>query len=63
MTSLHNFESPPDVAADARLADELVKRARKLRWIGPEAAAEALFAEPRRFDPGSASPSAPSATG
>lgn len=54
MTSLHNVETPPDVAADARLADELIKRARKLRWIGHEAEAEALFVEAQRFHPGSA---------
>ena len=37
-------EEPPEVSAEQRTSSELVKRIRKLRWMGMEREAEALQA-------------------
>ena len=37
-------QEPPEVSAEERTSSELVKRIRKLRWMGMEREAEALQA-------------------
>ena len=42
MSASLKFNERPDVSAQGRAANELVKRIRKLRWIGMEEEARAL---------------------
>jgi len=42
MPNLPRLREHPDVSAEQCLADELVKRIRKLRWIGMDEEARAL---------------------
>jgi hypothetical protein len=45
------MQKPPGVTAEERASNELVKRIRKLRWIGMEEEAERMQIVPRRVQP------------
>jgi len=45
------MQNPPDVSAEERETSELVKRIRKLRWVGRNEEAERMQVAPRGVDP------------
>jgi hypothetical protein len=63
METLYGQQAPPDVSAEQRASNEMIKLIRKLRWMGMEreaqrlqvalngsAYADSVIAEPRETD-------------
>jgi hypothetical protein len=57
------MQERPDVSGEERESSELVKRIRKLRWIGMEEEAGRMQIAPRRADPATTVLSDPGDTG